>query len=164
MKTHRTFVARNFSPIAIAATLIAVTIPVMSQADIGGNPVTAEDAATRQSHMRERMHAHLDQMAKRLQINTSQQDAWTDYTKSVEGLFGMRPTRPAADADAAAVTRFRAELAQNHAQKLAQLADATAKLQQILDPGQRKTLNEIVRHQGTMGGYKDHPGDHRHDQ
>jgi membrane peptidoglycan carboxypeptidase len=164
VKTYRIFVGRGVTPIVIAASLIAASVPVPGQADIGANPVTAEDAATRQNHMRERMRAHLDRMSKRLKINASQQDAWAAYTKTVEGLFGTRPAKSAADADAAAVMRFRADLAKEHAQKLTQLADATAKLQQVLDPEQRKTLNEIVRYEGSMRSHKDHHGDHRRDQ
>ena len=164
MNTYRTFVARAVAAAGIALSLITLSAPLLSHADIGSSPVTAENAATRQNHMRERMSSRLDQMAKRLQINASQQDVWTAYTKTVESRIGTKLTRPADDADAATVARFRAELAKEHAQKLAQLADATAQLQQTLNPEQRKALDEMVRDRGRRDGHKDHRGERRHDQ
>jgi hypothetical protein len=52
---------------------------------------------------------------------------------------------PAQDLDAAARARHAADRAADHAKRLAQLADATAKLQQTLDPSQKQVLNEVAR-------------------
>lgn len=98
-------------------------------------------------------------MAERLQITPAQQEAWTAYVNTVQSMMGTKLTRPAADADAASIARFRAQLAAERAQKLAQLADATAALQQVLDPEQRKTLDQVVRHarHGRRAGHHGYP-------
>jgi len=87
-------------------------------------------------------------MAERLQITPAQQDAWAAYAGTVQRLVGTKLARPAPEADAASVARFRAELAAERAQRLAQLADATAALQQVLDPEQQQALGKLVRHAG----------------
>lgn len=107
--------------------------------------------------MQERMQARLDSMARRLEIKASQQDAWQAYAKVSKEMFDARPTPPAKDADAAALARHRADAAAQRAQKLAALADATAKLQSALTPEQARTLADIMRHpmgahRGTWGG------------
>jgi hypothetical protein len=147
MKPHRTFLAPTFAVLAVVASLVAAA-PVLSQPSANDRSTVAEDAAARQSKMREHLQARLDRMAKRLNIDASQQGAWNAYAKTVEGMIGTGLQRPAADADAATVVRFRAQVAAAHAQKLAQLADATGTLQQALTPEQRKVLDEIVRHPG----------------
>lgn len=119
---------------------------------------TVPDAAARHDQMRERIHARLNELGQRLQINASQQDAWNAYVSTIESMFTARPARPAADADAATLARFRAELALNHAQKLSQLADATAKLQDVLDPEQRKTLDQAARRVQKHGRHHPHRG------
>lgn len=43
-------------------------------------------------------------------------------------------------------------MAQRRAQHLLTMADATAKLQEVLDPDQRKALDEIARRGGRYGG------------
>jgi len=154
VKIDHPFITRGVTAIALAVSLALASAPVLSQPDSRGGAVTAEEQAARQAHVQERMQAHLTEMAKRLQINAAQQEAWTTYANTVQSMFGDRAARPAADADAATIVRFRADRAARHAQKLTQLADATARLQDVLYPEQRKTLGEIVRRHG------EHHGDH----
>lgn len=128
--------------IALAASLIAVTGAAQSQPDTGAPAA----AALRQQHWQEHLQAKLNRMAERLQITPSQQPTWTAYADAVKNLAGPRPARPGADADAAGIVRYRAKLAGERAQKLSRLADATAALQQVLNPEQQKALNKMVRH------------------
>jgi hypothetical protein len=144
--TYRAFATRSLVAIALAGALGALA-PAWSQPnDAGGTAAPQQDPASRQARIQQHLQARLDRMAERLEIDASQQDAWAAYTKTVQGLIGSHVQRPAPDADAATVARFRAQLAAERAQKLSQLADATAALQQALRPEQQQTLNEIVRH------------------
>ncbi|MGO9445525.1 MAG: Spy/CpxP family protein refolding chaperone [Thiobacillaceae bacterium] len=110
-------------------------------------------SGTRHARLRMRLSARLDRMADRLEISASQQGAWGAYRAVVIGLAdGSPPTRPAADADAAALLRYRAERAGEMAQTLAKLADATSTLQAALSPEQRAVLDEMThRFQGVRG-------------
>src|SRR5690606_27250849 len=116
------------------------------------------------TQMRERMQArmnqHLDRLAGRLEIKASQQEAWEAYRKARTSIFENRPERPARDADATTLTRFRADVAQRRAQYLSTMAEATARLQQALEPQQRQVLDEIARSAGPRG--KRHG--HRHER
>lgn len=136
----------RFASLVLATSLLAVAVPVLSQPNTDDQPGTSAESATRGDRMREHVQARLNRMAERLKLEPSQQNAWTAYTQTVEGMFGTGLARPAADADAAALMRFRAQLAAEHAQKLQQLADATATLQQSLNPEQQKILTDLVRH------------------
>ena len=151
MKNTPAFIACGLGTLVLSTALIVTAAPAPDRTD--STAVTASDAAAWHDRMRERTQARLDALAKRLQINASQQDAWNAYASTIESMFDMRPARPAADADAATIARFRAELAANHARKLPRLADATAKLQEVLDPEQRKTLDELAHR---------HRYEHRH--
>src|SRR5690606_23895333 len=94
--------------------------------------MTDADRAQMRERMQTRMDQRLDRIGARLEIKASQQDAWDSYRKSLTSVFENRPQRPARDADAATFTRFRAEMAQRRAEHLAAMADATAKLQDVL--------------------------------
>jgi hypothetical protein len=111
-------------------------------------PMTEAERSAMRERMQERMQQRLDRLAARLDIKTSQQSAWDEFRRTVTSMFKDRPQRPSADADAATLMRFRAEMAQRRAQQLATVAEATAKLQTALEPEQRKILDEIAR---TMG-------------
>jgi hypothetical protein len=134
---------RGLTSFATAALLVAASVPALSH-----STAAVPDGAARAARMQERLQARLERMAQRLEINVSQQGAWAEYTRTVQSQIGSRPSRPPADADAAALLRFRADVAARHAQKLVEVADATAKLSAALSPEQRKTLDTMVRHQG----------------
>lgn len=151
--TTRSFKFRNALAIAIAASLITAA-PAFSQPTDSNAPAAATDPAARQARIEQHLQARLDRMAERLQITPAQQPAWSTYVDTVKGLIGTKLTRPAPDADAASIARFRAEFATERAGKLAQLADATSALQQALEPQQQKTLGEIVRHAGRRAHHR----------
>ena len=151
-------IARAVSAAVLGATLVATALPAFSQApgEAGRTPapraqMSEADRAQMRQRMQARMGQRLDRLAARLEIKASQQDAWAAYRKTVESMLQNRPQRPARDADAATVMRSRAEMAQARAKNLFVMADATAKLQQVLDADQRKVLDEITRNVGRHG-------------
>jgi hypothetical protein len=155
MKSPYSIVSRSVLALAVAATLGAA-VPAFSQPP-GENPGTYDHAARHRQHMQTR----LNQMAQQLEIKDGQKAAWAEYTRAVESMLGAKPAPPPAEADAAAIVRQRAQRMTEHAQKLNQLADATARLQEALDAEQRQKLTEIVRQRGMRGEHhKHHSGSH----
>ncbi len=141
--------SRNTLAAALFAGGLALASAMPASASPGpgfGGEITPE----MQQRMQSRMQARLDQMANRLEIKASQQDAWQAYVKTHKEMFdgSMKPAPK--DADAATLARHRADMAAKMAQKLATHADATAKLQSALTPEQAKTLADMTRH--PMGG------------
>ncbi len=98
--------------------------------------------------MHEHMKARLDKLAARLEIKASQQTAWEEYAKSVGSLADRSIKRPEHDADAATISRYRADRATEFAKKLAVIADATDKLQKALTEDQRKIFSQVLRCHG----------------
>ena len=127
----------------IAALTLAVAFPLAARAnddDIKGKPHGTE------------MHAQwarsqLEREANWLEIKASQQPAWDAYVAAhIDLMNTFENAKPLArDADASAATRQHAERAEAIAQSLAKVADATEKLQSVLDENQRKVLNRIER-------------------
>jgi hypothetical protein len=144
MKLLSYLVPGSLAVIAVVGSL-SLAAPVLSQTT-ASDQSNATANAVNPDRMRAHVQARLERMAKRLNIDASQQSAWDSYANMVQGLIGAGMQRPATDADAATIARFRADVAAEHARKLAQLADATATLQQALNPEQRKVLAELVRH------------------
>lgn len=108
-----------------------------------------------QEHMQEHMKARLDKLAERLEIKSSQQAVWEEFSKSVETLADRNGKKPGDDADAATISRYRADRAAEFASKLSRIADATAKLQAALSADQRKILDQtahrFLRHEHGAG-------------
>ena len=108
----------------------------------------------RQEKMHEHMKARLDKLADRLEIKASQQAVWEEFAKSVEMLADRNTKKPNDAADAATISRYRAERATEFANKLSKIADATAKLQAALSEDQRKILDQnahrFLRHDQGM--------------
>ena len=108
-----------------------------------------------QQHMQEHMKTRLDKLAQRLEIKASQQAVWEDFAKSVETLADRNGKKPGDDADAATISRYRADRATEFAKKLTKIADATAKLQAALTEDQRKILDQtahrFLRHEHGAG-------------
>jgi len=94
----------------------------------------------------ERINSRLSSLAERLEIKSSQQATWEEYAKSVEALAEQSSKRPNDDADAATLSRYRADKATDFAKKLNVIADATAKLQKVLTEDQRKIFNQVSQH------------------
>lgn len=110
-------------------------------------------------HREQQVKIRLARMAERLEIKPSQQAAWQAYARVVESTLEHHVKEPEAGADAAAIMRFRADMAAEHAKDMAQIADATARLEAALTPDQRKTLDQIVQrfpHHGHHRPDRDH--------
>ena len=129
-------------------------------------PATAADSATpmKQEWMRrhqEMREERMKKMAGHLGIQASQEQAWRSFT---DALKDMKPEmkRPAAGADAATLARFGADTAMARAQKMSKLADATAQLQAVLTPEQRKTFDKMawravaMKHQARFHQHRHH--------
>lgn len=146
----------------LAGALLAAATGVMAQAAAPPAP----DAPT-QARRQQMMQARLDRLGQRLEVRASQEDAWQKYTQAVRGLAAPPARIPGPDADAASLMRFRADRATARAQHLTQLADATAKLEQALDPNQRLVLDEVTRRAGRAAWAHrarwTHPGEMRGD-
>jgi hypothetical protein len=153
--------ANPFGVLAAASLALALTAGGIAGVS-AASPRSAEEAAMhskhRMEHMQMRMKARIAKMASRLEIKASQQAAWGDYVKAREAKWANLPARPARDADAATIARSRADFAADMARKLAVVSDATAKLQAVLTPEQRKVFDEMARrsgHRGHHGGRGD---------
>jgi hypothetical protein len=139
-------VRRHAPPAAMLATLLLAALPLVSMAQQERDPADPPHAARMHEYMKQGMDRHLDRLAARLEIRASQQDAWKAFASAVRGMVpATPPEQPGKDVDAAARARQAADRAADRAKRLAQLADATAKLQQTLDPPQKEVLNEVAR-------------------
>ncbi len=116
----------------------------------------------RQQQRQEWVRAKLDKDEARLEIKASQQGAWDEYANARKALAEHAPGKLPKDADAATITKHHAERATEMARKLTTLAAATAKLQAVLSPDQRKILDHIARHHHHHGhhgwGMRHHHG------
>jgi len=158
---HVGTVARRLGP-ALAVLALFATASLAAP----GDPPSGSDAKGPHSRMERRqewIHSRLERTEDRLEIKASQHDAWQAFAKSVEA-FGMKPagSRPGPDADAASIARFRADRAADMAQKLAQVADATAKLQSVLNDDQRKVFDEMAHRFMHRDGRFHHDGGESH--
>ena len=160
MKTLNLTLSRALATLAIGLALgSAFTKPVMAAESTA--PMKQE-WVRRHQEMRE---DRLKKMASHLGIQASQEQAWRSFTGA---LTGTKPEikRPAAGADAATLARFGADMAAARAQKMSKLADATAQLQAVLTPEQRKTFDKMAwralamrmhgRHHGHRHGHRHH--------
>lgn len=139
MKVVRTFC--NAASVVVLA--LAAAFPLMSG---------AHEAAMADHPPGMEMHAQwtktqFEREANWLEIKASQQPAWDAYVAAHIDLLSTfeNAKQIAADADASTATRQHAERAEAFAQSMAKVADATDKLQSVLDENQRKVLNRIVR-------------------
>ena len=168
---NRTVIVRSLAVALLGSSMLLTAAPAAAQAPETrtesartgrGAPLTEAQRAELRERMQARMNQRLDRLAARLEIKASQQDAWSAYRSTVQSMFQARPQRPDRDADATTLLRFRADMAQRRAQNLATMADATAKLQQALDPNQRKVLDEVVRNMGGRGKHRGQGYRHHH--
>lgn len=138
--------SKKYTCILFAAMLSA------GMANLLISPVWAETTAEPQVKPDwAKMHAEhvkkrIDSLADRLEIKASQQAAWQAFAKALNEVFTLPAKGPEGKMDAASLARMHADRAAAHAQKLARLADATAKFQEVLTPDQRKTLDQIALH------------------
>jgi hypothetical protein len=144
-------VVRRCAPLAaILPALLLAALPLVCLAQQQRDPPDAPHQARVHEHMQQNLQKHLDHLAGRLEIRASQQEAWNAFSTAVRGMVPDKPReRPAENLDAASRARMAADRAAERAKHLTQLADATAKLQQVLDPPQKEVLNEVARHFGS---------------
>lgn len=135
-KNYFQFVAAIVAGVALMAQFVA---PVRA-ATVAPDEAKADWA----SQHREIFRKHIDLMANRLEIKASQQGAWQAYVRALEAAIALPEKEAEAKSDAASITRMHANRAAVRAQKLAQIADATATLQETLSPDQRHTLDQMV--------------------
>lgn len=140
---------RRFRVLGLLATAALVVAATLSSA--WAVDAVKDRAGEWAQHRQQWVRARLDGDANRLELKASQQAVWQDYAKARAALADRMFVKPAQDADAGAIAKIRAERAAESARKLAALADATAKLQAVLSPEQRLTLDQIA-----------HDGRHRH--
>lgn len=119
--------------------------PVAEGAAMMSKPDAAKSPAADMERLRKQTERRLALMKDELGINASQETAWGAYAKTALSLLGSKlpPLQPGTDS--ATVVRYRAQQAAENAEKLTQLADATAKLEAALTPEQRKTLYQMVQ-------------------
>jgi hypothetical protein len=141
--------------LSIGAILLATPLGSARAAEAG-----KDHAEAWAQHHQQWIRAKLDKDANRLEIKASQQAAWEEYANARKALAARTFTKQQGNADAAAIARKRAERVSEFSQKLTTLADATAKLQAVLSPEQRKTLDQIARHAHRGHGHGHHG---RHD-
>ena len=133
-----------------------------------------QDREKRQEEFFQRM---TERMADRMEIKASQQSAWQAYAKILESTFAHPAQRPEYKTDAVSISRMYADMAAERAKKLAVIADATVKFQEVLTLDQRKTFDQMVvsfvhrrggyhgmRHEGGDGrwGHDGRDGEHPH--
>jgi Spy/CpxP family protein refolding chaperone len=160
MKPIRINSLRIMAAIAISAALIT---GVTSTA--WANPASHEEMKQNWAkHRQEWIKARLAKMADRLEIKSSQQAAWQAYVKVVEAPVDIAAKKPDAPADAATIVRARADFAAARAKKMAQVADATTKLQEVLTPEQRKTFDQMVQHALHRGQHRMMHRDHHSEE
>jgi hypothetical protein len=149
--------ARVMAAVAIAAATICCIAPYANAAATNTSETASQEWAR---HRQEEIKIRVAKIANRLEIRSSQQNAWQAYANALTATMDSQFHKQQANMDAASIVRQRADAAAETARKLAQLADATARLQEVLAPDQRKTFDQIVQH----AGHHRHFGFHHHDQ
>lgn len=142
----------------LSGLLVAGAFIVAASLSSAGAADAADDhAGQRAKHRQEWLRVELDKEPNRLEI-TASQEALQTYTSAQIAFAGRAVGKHEEAADAARLTKRRAERMAELAHKLATLADATTRLQVVLSPEQRKILDEIVR-----DGHLKHRHHGRHD-
>ncbi len=133
--------------ITFAAALLCIAMPALAVMDDNDHH-PAKDGSAHQDHHNFEQHLkyRLNKLSNRLEIKASQEAAWEEYAKSVEALAEHHEKKPEENADAATISRERADRATEFAQKLTKIADSTSKLQTVLTEDQQKVFNQVTRH------------------
>ncbi|MFZ6849917.1 Spy/CpxP family protein refolding chaperone [Undibacterium sp. RuRC25W] len=157
--TSKTIISRLLATIAMSFAITSGTVGNAFAADSSPQPMQQEWM----KHHQEMRAEHLKKLATHLGITAAQDKAWQDYT----AVLTATPTQmkhPDVNADAASIARFHADLAAEHAKRLATLADATSQLQASLTPEQRKKFDDIAHHMMAMHQQHHHHGWHHTEQ
>lgn len=123
-----------------------------------GQTASAERKAEMEKHRQEFFKHMSDRMANRLEIKSSQQAAFQTYAAALQTAMTPPASRPEYGSDAAGIVRMHADMAAARATRLAAVADATARFQEVLSPEQRKTFDQMAaafmrRHHGMHHGF-----------
>jgi hypothetical protein len=163
--TMKSGIAKSAGALTAAALAFALSAGWVAAQPAGPGGGRSDEAAMhrqhRMEHMQMMMKKRIEKMASRLEIKASQQGPWTEYVRAREGMWANMPARPGRDADAATIARARADFAADMARKLAVVSDATAKLQAVLSPEQRKVFDEMARRSGRRGHHGGRGGEGR---
>jgi len=154
---------RKIFPRLLAVSVFSISMLSLStsMSSAAANAPTAPSEVKQDwaKERQERLKHFTDRLADRLEIKASQQNAFQGFVKTL-GAANEHPAKiPDIKTDAASIARWHADMAAAHAQKLAQIADATAKLQEVLSLEQRKTLDQIAAHFGGRRGHRFHGGE-----
>ncbi len=151
-----------------ASALVVASIGLVSSS--AAEPAAAPANSASAAHdgmvrpMVQHLQAHLDRLAERLEIKASQEDAWQKFSTAFAQTWlgdgrlehGTADSEAAGAADAASLARRHAEHAQHTAQRLTQLADATAALEAVLSVDQRRVFDGAARHFAAEHGHMEH--------
>jgi hypothetical protein len=137
---------RLISLIPALLTGVLITCAVNTAALASTEEGSKDEWRANPEMMHKHIKARLDKFASRLEIKASQMAAWDAFAKSVEALADRQAKQLDENADAAAVAHFRAERVMDMARKLSAIADATDKLEAVLNKNQRKILDEESMH------------------
>ncbi len=150
MLTSKNKMLRILTGIACAATLCTTTYFSLAQAYPMGSD---SHNMSRSEKMHDYLQTRLNRLAERLEIKSSQQAAWDEYSSAVSAMTEQNVAQPADAADAAAIARYRADRAAELSGKMSKIADATSNLQSVLTEEQRKTFNTVVARNMHGGGH-----------
>ncbi|MGA8146950.1 MAG: Spy/CpxP family protein refolding chaperone [Gallionellaceae bacterium] len=106
----------------------------------------------------------LQRMEDRLEIKASQQTAWEEYANAVAALAEHPVKKPEGKEDAATLSHYSADRVAEFAKKLSRVADATDKLQSVLNEDQRKVLDKIVQNRIHEWKHDGQHCDHKHEK
>ena len=153
-----TDIRKNANRLLMAAALGISALSLSASSAWSAKPAQSEAKQDWAKEHQERIKHFTDRLANRLEIKASQQNAWQAFVKTLEAATEHPAKKAEMKTDAASIARLHADMAAARAQKLAQIADATAKLQAVLDPEQRQTLDQIAAHMGAGHEHRFHGG------
>jgi hypothetical protein len=122
--------------------VVGIALIASSQAAFAKSDEHCNQGWMSSKNRHEHMQEMLDKFAKRLELKSSQQPAWEEFSKSLGMLSDQGLQKPSDDADAAAIARYQADRASEFSKKMNRIAETTAKLQAVLTEDQRKLLNQ----------------------
>jgi hypothetical protein len=137
--------ARNVTLAAfLAVSGAALAVSAVAADNSPAMKVSPERKAEMEKHRQEMFKHMSDRMAERLEIKPSQQGAFQAYTSALQTAVTPPANHSEYKSDAASIARMNADMAAEHAKRLATIADATAKFQEVLSPDQRKTFDQMA--------------------
>lgn len=143
----------------LAASGTALTVSALAADTAPAAKAAPADRKAEMEKHRQEFFKHMsERIADRLEIKPSQQGAFQAYTAALQTAMTPPASHPEYKSDAASMARMNADRAAEHAKRLAAIADATAKFQEVLSPDQRKTFDQMAaafmrHHHGMHHGF-----------